>query len=377
MILRNVFLLAFTYQLVITVTRPILTLYAAELGASEFTIGLLIATFAFFPMVCAIQIGKMTDRIGNYYPAFYGTAGLVVGVSLPAFFPALWALFVSQTMVGLSQILINVSLQNIIGTASIASNRDRNFSMFSLAVSMSWLIGPVVGGYLGNYFRFQTVYLFTILFGMCALGFAFFLPGTRIRVQGYDRERRSQVRGTFRLLWKRDVRVAIITSALVLYSRDIFVAYFPIYASDQGYTTSIIGWVISIMGMALVVIRLFLPGMILRWGRMRVLFGSLMLGGVSFLLIPVHEHLCVVIGLAILLGVGLGCGQPLSMSITYNAAPESRTAEVLGLRLAVNRCSQVIAPLLFGAVGTIIGMSFVFYFSGAFLLSGAVYTLRK
>lgn len=372
---------AFTYQLVITVTRPMLPLYAAKLGASEFNIGLLVATYAFFPMVFAIQIGKMTDRIGNYYPSVCGTVGLVVGVSLPAFFPTMWALFVSQTIVGLSQILINVSLQNIIGTSSTATNQDRNFSFFSLAVSMGWLIGPVVGGYLGDYFRFQTVYLYTILFGLCAFGFALFLP--RVRMAAYEdgtvveTEQPAHAKGTFGLLWKRDVRVAMVTSALVLYSRDIFVAYFPIYASSQGYTASIIGWIISIMGMALVMIRLSLPRMILLWGRMRVLFGSLVMGGVSFLLIPVHGYLYVVIGLAILLGMGLGCGQPLSMSITYNAAPESRTAEVLGLRLAVNRCSQVVAPLLFGAIGTVVGVSFVFYFSGAFLLSGAMYALRK
>ncbi|USG68352.1 MFS transporter [Brevibacillus ruminantium] len=75
--------------------------------------------------------------------------------------------------------------------------------------------------------------------------------------------------------------------------------------------------------------------------------------------------------LSCLMGVGLGCGQPISMTTTYNASPKARTGEVLGIRLMTNRLSQLIAPVFFGAVGGWIGVVSVFYVSGAFLIGGA------
>jgi MFS family permease len=71
------------------------------------------------------------------------------------------------------------------------------------------------------------------------------------------------------------------------------------------------------------------------------------------------------------MGLGLGCGQPLSISTTYSASPKDRTGEVLGLRLAVNRFSQLVAPVFFGGLGAFGGLVLVFYVSGVFLMGGA------
>lgn len=62
------------------------------------------------------------------------------------------------------------------------------------------------------------------------------------------------------------------------------------------------------------------------------------------------------------------------MTTTYNASPKDRTGEVLGLRLAINRLSQLIAPMMFGLLGTWAGVVSVFYVSGAFLIGGAFLT---
>ncbi|SES28494.1 Predicted arabinose efflux permease, MFS family [Salipaludibacillus aurantiacus] len=370
-----VFLTALTYQLVLTITRPMLPLYATELGASELTVGLLISAFAFFPMILAIHIGKMVDKIRSNLPVVFGIIGLTIGIAVPAFIPSIWALFISQTIVGVSQIFINVGLQNLVGSHSTPATRDKHFSYLSTGVSLGWFIGPVTGGYLGEFYQFQVIYTYTLFFGVLALIIGMFLPKGFSQNKGKPKTDNKK-EGTFNLLTEKKVRRALITSALVLYSRDIFIAYFPIFASGQGYSTSEIGWIISIKGLALVLVRFSLPFLLDKLGRDRIIVFSLLMGGASFALYPILGHFYLFILLAVMMGAGLGCGQPLSMSIAYNAAPEARKAEVLGLRLSVNRASQVFAPVLFGLAGTIGGIYSVFYLSGIFLVSGAFYSSK-
>lgn len=131
------------------------------------------------------------------------------------------------------------------------------------------------------------------------------------------------------------LRKALIASALALYSRDIFVAYFPLYGQELGMTATTIGWILSLQGFMMVAVRLFLTKLTDQFGRENVLVWSVLLAGTSFMLVPFTNNFYLIGLWASLMGIGLGSGQPLSMATTYNASPKSRTGEVLGLRLSI------------------------------------------
>jgi MFS family permease len=74
---------------------------------------------------------------------------------------------------------------------------------------------------------------------------------------------------------------------------------------------------------------------------------------------------------SVLLGVSLGSVQPMVMSTLHQITPESRHGEALGLRLMMINASSVLMPILFGAAGTALGVSVVFWTVGAAVGSGA------
>ena len=45
------------------------------------------------------------------------------------------------------------------------------------------------------------------------------------------------------------------------------------------------------------------------------------------------------------LGVGCGVGQPLSMTLVYNASPKGREGEAAGMRITVNQVAHFAIPL--------------------------------
>ena len=80
---------------------------------------------------------------------------------------------------------------------------------------------------------------------------------------------------------------------------------------------------------------------------------------------------------AFLLGIGLGCAQPLTIILTYNHAPPGRSGEALGMRLTVNKLTQIVVPVVFGGIGSAFGLLPVFWANGAFLLAGGVVSLAE
>lgn len=113
-----------------------------------------------------------------------------------------------------------------------------------------------------------------------------------------------------------------------------------------------------------------------QFGRSQVLFTTLVLSGLSFALMPFLEWLPILFVLAIVLGGGLGLGQPLSLVYVLNLSEQARHGEVLGLRLTFNRIAQFTAPVLFGAIGGI-GLLPIFLTNGVILMMGAFGTKIK
>ena len=81
---------------------------------------------------------------------------------------------------------------------------------------------------------------------------------------------------------------------------------------------------------------------------------------------------------SVLLGLGLGCVQPMVMSTLHQITPEARHGEALGLRLMAINGASVAMPIFFGSLGTVIGVSVVFWVVGAAVALGAqpAYRLR-
>lgn len=373
MVLRTVIIIIFGFQMILNITRPIITLFASELGAETLEIGMLTAAYAFFPLLIAIYAGKIADKVGDRLPVLLGMVGVALGMLLPFLFPAMWSLYISQVIVGISHVFVVLSLQNVLGNWAPPEKRDHYYGIFSTAVSLAAVIGPVTGGYLVQYFSYASAFLVSLLISLVPIAVSLSIPYSQ-RVSGNNK---ISLTASLSLLRISVLRTALISSALVLYSRDIFVAYFPLYAKDLGISASAIGWILSIQGLTMVIVRIYLARLVNTYGREQVLIASILIAGFSFMLVPFTSEV-IFLGLwSAIMGFGLGCGQPLSMTTTYNASPKSRTGEVLGLRLTTNRLSQLIAPVVFGLVGTWVGVISVFFLSGAFLVGGTMVIRRK
>ena len=131
----------------IAAAQIVLSLFALKLGASTLAVGTVAATFSILPMLLAMWAGRVVDRHGARWPMLIGALAGGLGTLVPYFVPGLGALYIAGTMCGLSMIFFNLSTQNLVGMLSTPQNRTRNFSNYTLTMSASNLLGPVLGGF--------------------------------------------------------------------------------------------------------------------------------------------------------------------------------------------------------------------------------------
>ncbi len=355
--------------------KPIISLFANSQGASPFIIGLLVSCYALLPMLLSISIGKWLDHHGARRMITLGSCGVLFAFLLPILYPKVATLFFSQLAYGLSHLFILLSFQKTIG--NWPGNRDKLVAAFALTSSFGELIGPLLTGFTYEHYGFRTCLIISLIIILMALLFGLLIKSSYWKSGASSLKNNKQVEPPWKMLKQKNLRNALIISGLVVYSKDMYISFFPVYASSIGLSAGTIGIILAIRGGMSMVVRLSQFRLVQAFGRGIVLTTTLIISGFSYMFITNTANLIFLAVLTGLLGAGLGLGQPLSMVYTMNLTPPERHGEVLGMRLTFNRFSQFSAPFVLGGIGGIAGVAPVFWITGGVLLFGAYFTRMK
>jgi MFS family permease len=371
--IRVALALTFFHFVGINAARVVLSLYALTLGAHESAVGVLGGMFYLFPLILSWPIGAAADRHG---PRGLLLAGGVVGtlaLLLPHFFPALPMLYVAAALSGLSLSFFHVTLQNLIGVSSAPEDRPRNFSNFSLVGAVTNFVGPLVAGFSIDHFGHRNACLTVVALAAAALLLILVwgrvLPGPRAGPAPAKTEQST--------LLDRHVVTMLATSSLVQLGTDVFQFYIPVYGHDIGLTATAIGIVLASFAAASFVVRAFLARLIKTVGPERLLMYAFAAGALGYVLVPLTHDALMLSAVAFVFGLGMGCGIPLTVILMFSRSTEGRSGQTLGLRLTANNGVRAFGPMVFGAIGSALGVWAVFIVNGLLMASGAVMSYSR
>ncbi|MGB8982536.1 MAG: MFS transporter, partial [Anaerolineales bacterium] len=100
--LFSIILVVFIDLLGFSLILPLLPYYAETFKASETVTGILIASYALMQLVGAPILGRLSDRFGRRPILLLSVFGTFVGFLLLGFANALWMLFASRILDGLT-----------------------------------------------------------------------------------------------------------------------------------------------------------------------------------------------------------------------------------------------------------------------------------
>jgi len=175
----------------------------------------------------------------------------------------------------------------------------------------------------------------------------------------------------------RDMLRVLATGSLVVGGIELFQFYMPIYGHAIGLSASAIGSVLATYGAAAFVIRLIMRPVLTRLSEVELLAYSFYVSAVSLALVPFFQNVVILALLAFTFGLGMGCGQPITMTLTFRNSAKGRSAEVLGVRIAINQGTRVIVPVVFGSIGSAFGLFPVFWIFALMMGSGGMLSRSK
>jgi MFS family permease len=360
------FILSFFILLSMQASRLLITLYALKLGAQPFTVGILAAMLSVLPTLLSWHVGRFSDRYGSRWPLILGSAAGALGMLVTYAIPGLPTLFVTSALCGFLLTATGAPLQNLVGLQSGRQDSVKNFSNFSLVVSFTSLSSPLLAGlsldHAGPGVACLTLLLLLLVPALMLSIWGGHLPrGTRvIKPVGSVRILLSESG-----LWR-----VLATSSLVVTGVDLFQVYMPIYGHGIGLSASTIGIILAIFHLAAFVVRIVLSTLINRLSVERVLAYSFLIGAAGFLLVPFLKSIVLLCLVSFFSGLGMGCGQPITMMMTFSYSTQGRSGEAMGLRVTVNYITRVIGQVLFGSIGSAFGVSPVFWVNALLLATG-------
>jgi MFS family permease len=271
-------------------------------------------------------------------------------------------------LVGTSFMYIHIAMNSVFGAHGTPEQRAVNFSWLALGFSISNSLGPLVAGFAIDGFGHAQAMLALGVFPVIALVLVSLRARPLPRPEPVKVERRS---GVLDLLRIADMRGTFIVSVLLAMGWDLYTFLMPLYGARIGLAAATIGVIMSTFAAATFAVRATMPLLVKRLRQWSVMSAALGVAGAAYVLFPFVASVPLLMALSFVLGLGLGCAQPIIMSLLYEASPPGRQGEAVGLRTSLLNGSHTMIPLASGALSATAGMSPVFWILAALLLGGA------
>jgi MFS family permease len=355
-------------------------LQALRMGASAWTVGVLLALFAAAPVLLALHSGRLADRLGYHRPvrlavalALAGMACAVASVQLPGGW-SLGALCVAASLTGAAANMGMLTIQRTAGrVARNATERIRIFSWLGVAPSFSNVIGPVAAGLMIDRAGFGGAYLLLMALPLATLVSARWVPAWPAPPPAAA----ARSGGTaWDLLAVPGMKRLLTVNWLFSTCWDVHAFAVPILGHERGFSASTIGFILGTFTLAVTGVRLLVPLLAHRIQAAQVLRVAMLGSAAVFLLYPLAATPWQMGACAVLLGLSLGVAQPLIMTTLHDLTPDGRHGESLAFRSMAINASSTLMPLLFGALGTAVGAALLFWTVGVAVGAGSWLTRR-
>ena len=375
----NVCIATALLQAVYHAVRVLVSYRVLALGGDAVTIGIVTALFSLAPLLVAVRIGRAVDRRHAAAILRTGVVLTSLGVLVIAVSSDLIVLGLGNVILGFGQILVTVAAQGFVTLLSPPGELDRGFAGLTLGVSVGQAIGvPLVGLIAAGSSDgggVETTLALTVM-GVVSLAAIPFAWPIRERPQPAESASKGDRQSVFSMISTTGMRPAVFSSLIVLASVDVVVAYLPVLGHEFGFSVLLVTLLLTARTAASIVSRAFLPWLLTRVPRQKLLISATLCSALPTALLPFVPD---PVGMALLLvvaGFFWGIGQPLTMTWVAGLVTAANRAAALSLRLTGNRLGQVLIPLAAGAAAGVAGTSSIFVITGGLLGTAAVSTWR-
>ena len=310
--------------------------------------GWLLFTYAFTQFLLSPLIGNLSDKYGRRPIILFSLLGFSIDYLFIAFAPTLMWLFVARFISGITGASITTATAYI-ADISTPENRAKNFGMIGAAFGIGFIIGPVIGGLLGQFGARVPFYAAAVL---CLINFLygyFILPESldKDHRRPFDWKRANPI-GSLKFLGKHPEISTMVISLILIY-----IAGHAVQSNWNYFTMYQFNWDVKMVGISLGIIGLLVglvQGLLIRWinpkiGNERSIYYGLILYAIGMLLFAFATESWMMFVFLIPYCLGGICGPALQSVITQNI-PSNQQGELQGALTSLISATSIVGPPL-------------------------------
>ena len=344
--------------------------------------GVFIALWAGMQFLASPVIGSLSDQYGRRPVILISCAGLALDYMLMALAPNLWWLALGRIVAGVTSSSFT-TIYAYMADITAPENRARAYGLIGAAFSGGFVLGPVLGGLLGEISPRAPFWVAGGLSGVAFLYGLFVLPESLPveRRMRFSWRRANPVGAMVLLLRHRELTGLSVVNFLLYFAHHVFSAVFVLYAAWRyGWGPREVGLLLAGVGLMDMVVQGVLTGPVVkRLGDRGTMILGLFGGAVGIAAMgwaPTGWMFC----LAMLPNALWGLAMPTLQSLMTRQVGEDEQGQLQGASMSVASIAGVMSPLFFGWVysvsvgqGALIAMSGLsFYLAAAVLLLAAI-----
>ncbi len=345
----------FLVMMGVTIISPILPRYGEELGATVPMVGFLVAGFAIARVFLSLPAGIFGDRVG--YKTTMSIGLIIISLSSLIAYYALEIdraydfgypiLLTARALEGAGSAFYATMSTSYLAKNTSIEHRGRYMSIFVGALLLGQVSGPGIGGVVALNFGINAPFLFyALVTGIGLLVHVLLIE----KDKGISKEEIAQqdLRGDIRKIFSnRSFIIVNLGTLAAFFARGgIIATLFPIMADKNfGLDASMIGLILAGVAVTSLITMLLGGTLADRYGRKLPFFASMILGGISVLLIPLAWNLATLALAMLIFGLTLGLSGPMAAWAADLSEPKTM-GTAMGVYRTIGDAGFILGPVI-------------------------------
>jgi len=362
---------------------PVLPLYIKHLGVnnsasiaklSGIAFGITYIISAIFSPIW----GHAADKVGRKPMLLRASLGMGVVIFCMGIAPNVYVL------IGLRLLQGAITGYGTACTTLIATQTDKEHAGYALGTLSTAniagsLLGPMIGGFIGDNIGLQSVFFITgVLLLISFVTTALFVK------ESFTREDKKAL--SMREIWdsvpEKSLTVTLFVTffimTLALYSIEpIITVYVTQLTKDTGHIALIAGLAFSASGLANIFAAPRLGKLSDKIGAHKVILAALTIAGIVYIPQAFVKNPWQLMGLRFILGLTMGGLNPSVNTLIKKITPDSLTGRIFGFSMSAGYLGVFFGAVLGGQLAAWLGIQYVFFTTSAFLMLNAVWAYFK
>ena len=310
--------------------------------------GWMIFAYASMQFIFSPILGGLSDQYGRRPVLLFSLLGFGIDYIVLGFAPTLAWLFVGRLIAGITGASFTTA-GAYIADVSPPEKRAQNFGLIGAAFGLGFIMGPVLGGFLGEYgarvpfFVSAGLTLINWLYGYFVLPESL-LPENR---RPFEWSRSNPINSLLNLRRYPIVLGLVFPNVLIMIAGFATQSTWTFYCMDKfGWTEKMVGLSLGFVGVMAALVQGGLTRAIIpKLGNYRSISVGLVLYGIGFVLYALADQGWMMFAVTALASLG-GIAMPALQGVMSNQVPMNEQGELRGALTSVMSLTSVVGPLI-------------------------------